>query len=122
MKNLEDAFNAVKKNNGFTYSLNRYAYKKGYACAINKELERYYDFNDKENFDANLKAFIFANIDILADTNKGLGLGCWLNSENNKVYFDIIEIFEDRKEAINKGVERNQIAIFDLNNLQIIKV
>ena len=122
MKNLNNAFDTVKKNNGFTYSLNRYAYKKGYACAINKDLERYFDFSDKTNFDANLKAFIFANIDILADTSLGYGLGCWLNSENNKVYFDVIEIFEDRKEAISKGIERNQIAIFNLNNLQLIKV
>ena len=49
-------------------------------------------------------------------------VGGWYNEDNNLFYFDSIKIVEDEKEAIRLGIENEQIAIFDLTNLRLIKL
>ncbi|GAB2553277.1 hypothetical protein [Amycolatopsis magusensis] len=49
-------------------------------------------------------------------------VGGWLNSENGQFYFDSCKVFNFRKAAIEFGREQKQIAIFDLTNLEEIKL
>lgn len=49
-------------------------------------------------------------------------VGGWLNEENGEFYFDSIRIFTDPDEAIRFGRENQQIAIFDLGHLRLIKL
>lgn len=49
-------------------------------------------------------------------------VGGWLNEENGQFYFDSIRIFTDLDEAIRFGRENEQIAIFDLTHLRLIKL
>lgn len=49
-------------------------------------------------------------------------IGGWLNEENGKFYYDSIKIFHDEKEAVKFGIENEQIAIFDITNLRLIKL
>lgn len=49
-------------------------------------------------------------------------VGGWLNEENNKYYFDSCKVFSDRNEAIEFGIKNKQIAIFDITNLELIKL
>lgn len=49
-------------------------------------------------------------------------IGGWLNEENSKYYYDSCKVFEDRKEAIEFGKLNQQIAIFDITNLELIKL
>ncbi|WP_034256822.1 hypothetical protein [Adhaeribacter aquaticus] len=49
-------------------------------------------------------------------------VGGWLNTENNQYYFDSCKVFRSRKEAIEFGREQEQLAIFDLTNLEEIKL
>lgn len=49
-------------------------------------------------------------------------VGGWLNEENGKFYFDSIKIFHDKSEAVRFGIENEQIAIFDITNLKLIKL
>ena len=49
-------------------------------------------------------------------------VGGWLNSENNQYYFDSCKVFKNREAAIEFGRENEQIAIFDLTNLEEIKL
>ena len=49
-------------------------------------------------------------------------VGGWLNEENGKYYFDSIKVFADLQKAIEFGRENEQIAIFDLTNLRLIKL
>lgn len=49
-------------------------------------------------------------------------IGGWLNSENKEYYFDSCKVFKNRKAAIEFGIENKQIAIFDLTNLEEIKL
>ena len=45
---------------------------------------------------------------------KDYTLGTWVNPENNQVYLDTVELFEDYDLAMKKAVERDEIAIYDL--------
>jgi fructokinase len=49
-------------------------------------------------------------------------VGGWLNDEDGSFYYDAIRIFTDPEEAKHFGRENNQIAIFDLSNLRLIKL
>lgn len=48
--------------------------------------------------------------------------GGWYNSENNKYYFDATIIVDDLETAKDVGRLNNQIAIFDLANLEEIRL
>lgn len=49
-------------------------------------------------------------------------VGGWKNVENGKFYFDSVKIFQnrDKPQAIQFGRENNQIAIFDITNVEEI--
>ena len=49
-------------------------------------------------------------------------IGGWLNEENDQFYFDSIRIFADLEKAKQFGRENQQIAIFDLTHLRLIKL
>ena len=49
-------------------------------------------------------------------------VGGWFNSENGRYYYDAVIIVNDLQTAIRLGRENNQIAIFDLNNMQEIRL
>ena len=49
-------------------------------------------------------------------------IGGWLNSANGQFYYDSCKIFKSRKAAIEFGRLQEQIAIFDLTNLEEIKL
>ncbi len=51
-------------------------------------------------------------------------VGGWLNDEDGNYYFDSIKVFKnsDLKQAIDFGLENDQIAIFDLTNLKEIRL
>jgi fructokinase len=49
-------------------------------------------------------------------------IGGWLNEENGMFYFDSIRIFTNLEEAKRFGRENNQIAIFDISHLRLIKL
>lgn len=49
-------------------------------------------------------------------------VGVWVDSASGKVYFDEVRIVEDRDEAIKLGREWGQLAIFDLNEGEEIRL
>ena len=49
-------------------------------------------------------------------------IGGWYNSENKQYYFDATIVVNDLQEAIRLGKANKQIAIFDLNNMQEIRL
>lgn len=49
-------------------------------------------------------------------------VGGWLNEDDNHYYYDSVNVFLDRDEAIRAGIENKQIAIFDLTTLELIKL
>lgn len=51
-----------------------------------------------------------------------LAFGGWYDSESGLYYYDATVIFHDRAEAIEAGRANDQIAIFDLANLEEIRL
>ena len=49
-------------------------------------------------------------------------VGGWLNSENNEYYYDATIVVDDLDEAIKLGRENKQIAIFNLNTMEEIRL
>lgn len=49
-------------------------------------------------------------------------VGGWKNEDNGKFYYGSVRIFDDLDEAIKFGKENEQIAIFDISNLRLIKL
>ncbi|GHU96207.1 hypothetical protein FACS1894156_7000 [Bacteroidia bacterium] len=49
-------------------------------------------------------------------------VGGWLNFENKRYYFDSCKVFENRDAAIAFGKENEQLAVFDLGELRVIKL
>ena len=48
--------------------------------------------------------------------------GVWIDSETGKVHFDLSEQFANRSNARHAAYERNQIAIYDVENAKEIRL
>ncbi len=66
-----------------------------------------------------LQLFITDNLDLLADSRCSVGL--WYNEDEDVTYRDIIAALPDRQEAMTLALRYDQIAIFDLLNLNEIE-
>lgn len=53
---------------------------------------------------------------------RNLAFGGWYDSESGLYYYDATVIFQNRVEAIEAGRANDQIAIFDLANLEEIRL
>ena len=51
-----------------------------------------------------------------------LAFGGWYDSESGLFYYDATVIYQDREKAIEAGRANDQIAIFDLSNLEEIRL
>lgn len=51
-----------------------------------------------------------------------LAFGGWYDSESGLFYYDATVIYQDREKAIEAGRSNEQIAIFDLSNLEEIRL
>lgn len=51
-----------------------------------------------------------------------LAFGGWYDSESGLFYYDATVIYQDREKAIESGRANEQIAIFDLSNLEEIRL
>lgn len=49
-------------------------------------------------------------------------VGGWYDNETGLYYFDAVNIYDDEKQAIQAGRENAQIAIFNLNNCEEIRL
>lgn len=111
MTSLKDAIKEVAKKNpyGFTVELPTIKeVKRGYVVAY---LETQNSFDD-DGLEKVIKHAL----------NHSKTVGGWLNEENGKYYFDSCQIFTDRDEAIRFGIENKQIAIFNIEDLETIKL
>jgi len=58
-----------------------------------------------------------------AKDNKHINaVGGWLNSENGKYYYDAVIVCNTLEQAITLGRSNNQLAIFNLNTLEEIRL
>ena len=62
-----------------------------------------------------LSCFIKEHLDM------NLYFGGWIDQQTKKVYFDLSINVPDKQEAINLAIEKNQLAIWDLNENKEIR-
>ena len=102
---------AMNNKDGFTVNAaNLQPVKSGYAVAVS-------DTQDSFGFSglANVVKYVSDHPEINA-------FGGWYNSDNNQFYFDATVIVDDLETAKDLGRYNKQIAIFDLANLEEIRL
>ena len=102
---------AMANKDGFTVNAsNLQPVKSGYAVAVS-------DTQDSFGFSglANVVKYVSEHPEINA-------FGGWYNSDNNMFYYDATVIVDDLATAKELGRINNQIAIFDLANLEEIRL
>lgn len=115
--NLNDFVNLTKKNGGCTFNINTSEINpnRGYSVAIfGKELKVVKDTFDKDA----LVDYIHNNLDMLS--NDKYFLGGWIDKDY--LYLDVVEIIEDLRDAIYFGMNNDQLAIFDCNKQEEIRL
>lgn len=106
MSNIRKFINSVKENGGGSYNINTKVLnpKEGYSVSIQdreQKVKYLTELNIREYIDKNIRKLCLNNV----------YLGCW--KHKGEYYLDCSEVFDDKREAIMKGIARNQIAIFD---------
>lgn len=56
------------------------------------------------------------------ESGKANAIGGWYDEQSGLYYYDATLVVKDLDQAIRIGLENNQLAIFDLNNLQEIRL
>ena len=96
---------------GFTVNKNTFdPITAGYSVAV-KETQNSFGSNGA----ANVVSYAIKHNNITA-------LGGWYNSEDGQYYYDAVIICDTLDEAMKIGRENQQIAIFDLNNKEEIRL
>ena len=95
---------------GFTFNINDNEMQATCYAVARKETQNSFG-------DAGLHACI-----AFALANNVQCIGGWYDNESGKFYFDATEIFSDKDAAIEAGRRNEQIAIFDLNTLNEIRL
>lgn len=89
----------------------------GYAVALKKTQ------NSFGNEGLAKVANVIENLQASGNLNgRVLAFGGWYDSESGLYYYDATVIFDNRAEAIEAGRANEQIAIFDLANLEEIRL
>lgn len=113
METLFDRVLEYSKNNpnGFTLNIENFKPVKFGVIVAFKETQNSFGESGLQNV-----------IDHAVRTEKMVG--GWLNVENGLYYFDSVKVFKNSElnEAIQFGIENEQIAIFDLTNLKEIRI
>jgi hypothetical protein len=115
--NLQNFYNELVNNNGASYNITTGILNpnSGFFVSLpNREQQI-----NREDFNTSILAdFINNNSDLLSNENNFVG--GWI--ENDIVYLDVSEQIADKRTALNLGVQRNQLAIYDANNGNVISL
>ena len=113
---MKDIINTVTAQGGVTLSKDLTPYNgKGYAVALKKDAEIVVSDAD---FSSVADTIISGLQHSIKDNNVYIGI--WKDAD--KVYIDLSEILDNKEQAITKGKERDQIAVFDFNTFESIYI
>lgn len=124
MNNLETILKNVRQaDGGATIDKNGNFAQGKYYASIYPQYSMVVDNSEKVNSEL-IKKYVekINNVSggLLDKPNNYLGL--WNNPDNNKVYFDISQAFNDKKAVKNACLEHAQLAYFDVASGKSVKV
>lgn len=112
----ERAKELTEKNGGVTITLDGDIPENGFSFSRRKDIE-FVKSIDEWTID-DVDSFMEKNHDALLEDN--VFLGTWV--EDDKVYTDVVTVFPDRIDALIEAKNADQLAIFDLENLETIYI
>ena len=115
---MKTILETLTETGGFTYNLSGSGYvTSGYAVSADPDRSRTFAYPVDE---IELSRYVYDNQVILSRGDKVLG--GWLDTETGITYLDVVTITHDRQEAFNIAKEHGEIAIFDLDTHEEIRV
>ena len=112
-KNTAAIIAAIAAANPAGFTVNAQTFEpitSGYAVAV---------LDTQNSFNAEGAARVMEYVNNHPEVN---AVGGWYNSENGRFYYDATIVVNDLATAIELGKANQQIAIFDLNNLEEIRL
>jgi len=106
----------TEKNGGGSWNIQGKSPVDGYMVAAYPER----GVKVKKLTEKNINEFKAANKDLLEDLNNHVGT--WKNPKDGKYYMDISRRYDDKREAYKAGMDMNEQAIFDVENLEDIRL
>lgn len=70
----------------------------------------------------NPEGFTVARVYDVISFGRANAVGGWLDSESGLYYYDAVVVLQDREKAIEVGRLNDQLAIFDLNTMEEIRL
>jgi hypothetical protein len=113
--NVFNIISKVNQNGGITVDRSKQEYKgSGFGVAISKQTEIVVI---EDLFLPEVVTKVFSLYDRqLREENVYLGI--W--KEDGKVFFDLSEVIQNREDAVQAGRQRDQLAIFSFEDLEVI--
>lgn len=112
-KNTAAIIAAIAAANPAGFTVNAQTFEpitSGYAVAV---------LDTQNSFNAEGAARVMEYVNNHPEVN---AVGGWYNSENGRFYYDATIVVNDLATAVELGKANQQIAIFDLNNLEEIRL
>jgi len=109
--NNKDIIKEALTNGGLTIGLQA---KKGFMCSI-YGMEKTFTIEQLEELEKELE-----NYKRIVKNKKGLFVGLWYNE--GLIYLDISKLYQSKQQAIKKGIENKQKAIYDLEHQKDIEL
>ncbi|MEU5299729.1 hypothetical protein ACH4YO_08055 [Streptomyces noursei] len=107
MLTLEDIAVETTVQGGFTWARGKINPISGYVVAKPEFGRKIYGWSGST---AEIASFVADNLLAVA-SNERMWYGTWVSGD--VLYLDLVEIIEDREEAVRLGRERNELAIYD---------
>ena len=115
---VENAFHYAIENNGVTFNESNINPSNGFMVSFQGN-ER--TFNRDEFTLEALQAHVDECAEFLNISENNF-IGVWFNPEDGLYYLDLSENIQDKESAIRTGMNRDQLAIFDNKNLDVINL
>jgi hypothetical protein len=116
--NTSQLLNQILRNGGITVKPNLVEYTgKGYGIAISKRFEKIIDLSGDSGQLQALFNEALTELRFVAHS-RGAYIGAWLDS--GKLYLDVSEVLDSKAKAIDLGLRRGQLGIFDFGNMTTI--
>lgn len=117
----------TEQESGASFNLKLNQPEKGYMVVVHSDRGEKYHFGKmsapvrKKNLITAINRFSRKNEDLLQESDD-IYVGTWYDSDTDELYLDISTNVHDKKEAMRIGKERNEIAIWDVEAADEIRL
>lgn len=117
-QDVKKAMLLIKAEGGITFNNEVMNPQQGYIVSIlgHEEVLNIHELDEEA-----LWEYVGAKRSVI-DSISNLFIGVWFNPDSNQYVLDLSEQILDKETAILRGINRNQLAIYDANNQVVINL